>query len=165
MTWRNVVATVLFLAFSSAPTFAAKDMPYLQFLLAFNQGADCPQLYELRNEAKRHGATNEQQNAMNEKLRAVRCSGNTSKRVPDGPPNTGDFTVKEYRIYRDVVDTPMSLSEEQNLGNAAKKYNLSIADVHKTVEKVMRNLSENNWMVGSPASEIRHASDWKGEKP
>ena len=53
----------------------------LKFYVAFNEGADCPRLFELRNEAKRQGATNEQQKTMNDKLRGVGCFNNTSKRV------------------------------------------------------------------------------------
>ena len=140
--------------------------PFVQkFSIAFNEGADCPRLFELRNDAKRQGADNEQQKMMNEKLRSVGCIDIASKRVPIGPPNTGNFTVKDYKIYHEAVTTPMSVPESQNLGNIAKKYKLSVADMRKTVDKVMRNLSENNWMIGSPASQIRHASDWNGETP
>jgi hypothetical protein len=57
-----------------------KGIPSLHFLLAFNEGADCPRLFELRNEAKKHGATKDAEKLMNEKLRGVGCFTDTSKR-------------------------------------------------------------------------------------
>jgi hypothetical protein len=69
-------------AISSAAVFNREAAsPYvLKFYVAFNEGADCPRLFELRNEAKRQGADNEQQKKMNEKLRSVGCFGIDSKR-------------------------------------------------------------------------------------
>jgi hypothetical protein len=138
--------------------------PFVQkFYLAFNEGADCSSLYELRNDAKRNGADNEQQNQMNLKLRSVRCTGNTAKRRPEVPPNTGTYTVNEYRIYRDVMSAPMDMSEAQALANVGKKYKMSPTQVRKIAEKVTRNLFDNDWMSVLEL-EIRHASDWKDEK-
>ena len=164
------ICTATILTFSSASLAALFDRdrasPFvLKFYTAFNEGADCPRLFELRNEAKRQGADNAQQKTMNEKLRSVGCIGDTSKRVPIGPPNTGNFTVKEYRIYREAMSTPMSVSEADNLGNLAKKYKVSVPDVRKAIDKVQRNLFENNWMIGTPETQIRHALDWKGDAP
>lgn len=48
------------------------------------------------------------------------------KPLPVPPPNTGDFTVREYRIYRDVIGTPMSVPEAQTLDNVAQKYKLTV---------------------------------------
>jgi hypothetical protein len=164
----DILLVVVLLASSSFLAWSApQDRPQavLQFYVAFIEGADCPRLFELRNEAKRQGADNAQQKMMNEKLLSVGCIGDTSKRVPIGPPNTGNFTVKEYRIYREAMSTPMSVSEAENLGKIAKKYKLSVPDVRKLIDKVQRNLFENKWMNGTPEMQIRHALDWKGEAP
>jgi hypothetical protein len=101
---------------------------------------------------------------MNAKLRSVGCFTNTSKRAPEGPPNTAAFTVREYRIYRAVIDTPMSVTEAQALRNVAKAQKMAVAEVRKTTEKVQAILSKNS-LFGTPETEIRHASDWNGEKP
>lgn len=74
------------------------------------------------------------------------------------------FTAKEYRIYRAVIDTPMSISEEQALQNAGKLYGVTPDEAKKIANKVQSVLFQNKWF-GSPESEIKHASDWKGEKP
>ncbi len=138
--------------------------PYVQnFYAAFNEGADCKSLYERRNNAKRNGADNEQQNQMNLKLRSVRCTGDTAKRRPEVPPNTGTYTVNEYRIYREVMSVPVGTSEQQALATVGKKYKMSPTQVQKIAAKVTRNLFDNDWM-DVIALEIRHASDWKDEK-
>jgi hypothetical protein len=82
---RIVLAASVLLAtssISSASVFNREAAsPYvMKFYLAFHEGADCPRLFELRNEAKRQGADNEQQKKMNEKLRSVGCFGSDSKR-------------------------------------------------------------------------------------
>ena len=77
---------------------------------------------------------------------------------------TGSFTVKEYKIYRAVIDTPMTIPEAQALQNAAKRYGVTVAEAQKTTKKVQNILSSNKWFA-SPEAEIRHASDWNGEKP
>lgn len=59
----------------------------------------------------------------------------------------------------------MSVPDEQALGNVAKKYKVSVADVRKAIDKVQRNLSKNGWMIGTPEAQIRHALDWNGETP
>jgi hypothetical protein len=134
-----------------------------KFDAAFNEGADCKSLYERRNNAKRNGADNEQQKQMNLKLRSVRCTGDTAKLSPEVPPNTGAYTVNEYRIYREIMSAPLDTPEEQALLTVGKKYNMSPIQVRKIAEKVTRNLFENDWM-DVIEFEIRHASDWKDEK-
>jgi hypothetical protein len=71
------------------------------------------------------------------------------------------FTIREYSIYRAVIDTPMSVSEEEALRRVAKRHGITVAEAGKVVDKVMEVLSDNGWF-GTPESEIRHASDWKG---
>lgn len=76
---------------------------------------------------------------------------------------TGSFTVKEYKIYRAVIDTPMTIPEAQALQNAAKRYGVTVAEAQKATKKVQNILFSNKWFA-SPEAEIRHASDWNGEK-
>ena len=159
-----VVASTFCTASFAAQFDSNAASPYVErFYLAFNQGVNCKTLYELRNNAKRNGADNEQQQDMNLKLRSVRCIDASAKRKPEVPPNTGAYTVNEYRIYREVMSSPRDMPEEQALANAGKKYNMSTSEIRKIAEKVSRNLLENDWMDVLEL-EIRHASDWKNEK-
>ena len=140
---------------------AGQVTPYDQFLRAFKKGIDCPELFNLRNAAK-SGATAKQVADMNDTLRSVQCFSSTSKRAVSTK-NDGTFTVKEYRIYRAIASAPMSVSESQSMRDAAKTFVISEADIRRTTDKVMGILSKNNWFA-TPAAEIKHASDWKGEK-
>ena len=56
-------ATLLIWSVSFAALFDRdKASPFvLKFYVAFNEGADCPRLFELRKNAKRQGADHEQQ--------------------------------------------------------------------------------------------------------
>ena len=67
-------------------------------------------------------------------------------------------------MYRAVVDTPFSVSEDQALRNVAQQYGASPEDVKAAADKVQEMLFENDWF-GTPQSEIRRASDWQGEQP
>ncbi len=77
---------------------------------------------------------------------------------------TGSFTVKEYKIYRAIIDTPMTIPGAQALQNAAKRYSVTAAEANEAAKKVQNILFSNKWFA-SPEEEIRKASDWKGEKP
>ena len=77
---------------------------------------------------------------------------------------TDSFTVKQYQIYRDIIDTPMSISGAQALQNAAKRYGVTVAEAREATKKVQNILFSNKWFA-SPEAEIRHASNWNGEKP
>ena len=79
-----------------------------------------------------------------------------SKEAPTRP-GTPTFTVNEYRIYRAVIDTPMSVSESVTLQRTAKRYGVSVQEAREVADKVQKVLFQNGWM-GTPASEIRHAS-------
>jgi hypothetical protein len=79
-------------------------------------------------------------------------------------PITNTFTVEEYRVYRAVIDAPMSVAEQQALQNVAERYGITAGEARKTVDKVQQALFRNSW-AGSPDSEIQHASDWQGERP
>lgn len=80
------------------------------------------------------------------------------------PKITSTFTVEEYRVYRAVIDTPMSVAEQQALQNVAERYGVTAGEARKTVDKVQQALYRNSW-TGSPDSEIQHASNWQGERP
>ena len=84
--------------------------------------------------------------------------------LPPTTAGTPTFTVKEYRMCRAIIDTPMSVSEDEAFRRVAKRYGVSVAEARASVDKVQKILFQNGWM-SAPASEIRHASDWNGEKP
>lgn len=83
-----------------------------------------------------------------------------SAEQPDG----STFTVSEYRIYRAVIDTPMSVPEAEALRRAATSHGVTTTAAKEIVDKVQRTLYRNNWF-GSAESEIKHASDWSGQEP
>lgn len=155
---------MLFLCATLALALAQQgpQQAYERFLHDFRDGTDCPRLFQLRNDAKPH-VTVAQEKDMNDKLRSVQCYSDTSKRVTFAA-NDGSFTVKEYRIYRTIINSPMSVREAQAVRDAAKKYSVTEADVRKTTDKVMKALSDNRWFA-TPEAEIQHASNWKGERP
>ena len=78
------------------------------------------------------------------------------------PSSTGTFTVREYRIYRALIDTPMSVSEEEAYRRIALDFNTTPKEAERITEKVQNLLFRNDWF-GTPAQEIRRASDWQGE--
>ena len=163
----NIFFSAVLFALFSLPAWSTpkdKPLPVLRFLTAFSEGAECPRLFQLRDEAKRRGATEEQQSVMNTRLRAVKCFGTTSQRQAPGPPRTGTFTVKEYRIYHESVNVPMLIPEEAAFRKVAKTFGVSVDEVRRTIDKVQHDLVKNDWMVSVPEMEIRHASDWDGEQ-
>jgi hypothetical protein len=87
------------------------------------------------------------------------------KPVSKVPPTAADsFTVKEYRIYRSLIDTPMSVPEAQALQNVGKRFGVTAAEAKKIARKIQDILFRNEW-YGSSDAEIKHATDWKSEKP
>jgi hypothetical protein len=135
--------------------------PYTQFAREFESGADCPRLFELRNDAKQ-GASPARQEEMNTRLRSVQCFSSTSKRAAAGPSNTASFTIQQYRIYREVISSPMSIPEPEAFDNVARKHGVPSSVAHDAVNRVQESLFKNGWFA-SPDAEIRHASDWAGE--
>lgn len=75
---------------------------------------------------------------------------------------TGDFTVREYRIYRELIDTPFSVPEATALRTIATKYSISPEDAKEVSEKVQLSLFRNK-ALSTPSKEIQLASDWDGE--
>ena len=70
--------------------------------------------------------------------------------------------MDEYRLYRSVMDTPLSVPEDQAMQNAAEEYGVTTQDANLIVEKVGLVLLTNSWF-GRREAEIRRASDWQGE--
>jgi hypothetical protein len=132
-----------------------------EFAREFEAGADCPRLFELRNNAK-HGARAALQDEMNKKLRSVQCFSSTSRRAAAVPPNTGSFTVQEYRLYREVISSPSSIPEAKAIENAGRKHGVPPTVARNAANHVQEVLFKNNWFA-SPGAEVRHASDWNGE--
>lgn len=85
-------------------------------------------------------------------------------RVPASRSTLAPYNVREYRIYHVIISTPMSVPEEQALKSTAKRYGVTVSEAREVADKVNDILIRNRWF-GTPDSEIRHASDWKGEKP
>jgi hypothetical protein len=77
-------------------------------------------------------------------------------------PARDTFTVAEYRVYREVMDAPMSVSEDETTRRAATSHGVTATQAKTIIAKVQRILHANKWF-GPAASEIRHASDWNGE--
>ncbi len=74
------------------------------------------------------------------------------------------FTVREYRVYQALMDTPMSVSEAEGQRRIARRLNVTPEEVDRIVQRVLETLHGNGWF-GRPAQEIRRASDWNGETP
>ncbi|MEW5884359.1 MAG: hypothetical protein AB1725_09085 [Armatimonadota bacterium] len=72
------------------------------------------------------------------------------------------FTVLEYRVYRAVIDAPLSVSESEAVRRAAAAHGVTPTAAKEIADRVQRILFENNWF-GSAESEIKHASDWRGQ--
>ena len=138
----------------------AQEAGYEKFLDALRSGADCPRLHALRKEARANSSVSEQAE-MTRLVRSAGCITSTSKRRIAGSKATTPetYTIREYRIYREVVDAPHYMSDTQAIERSARKFKTTAARVKATAEKVTRILSENDW-AGSRAAEERHASDW-----
>lgn len=100
---------------------------------------------------------------MNDTLRSVGCNSDTSKRRAPKPARVASFTVRDYRVYRFIVYTE-SLSEDEAVKEAARRYGLTPQAALATAKRVQEEmLTKKLW--STPEQEIRHASDWNGEKP
>ena len=78
--------------------------------------------------------------------------------------SSGSFTVREYRIYKAVIDMPLSVSEADARQRVAERNNMNADEVSRITTMVLKTLVGNGWL-GFPAQEIRRASDWNGESP
>ena len=134
-----------------------------EFMDELQAGASCEELFVKRNSVDPSDPIIDQ---MNVELSYIGCHSSSSTRTDLVEQNTESegpsFTVKEYRIYRAVIDAPLSVPEDQALRNAAEEYDVTTEEALATVEKVMQVLLANGW-YGRPEAEIRRASDWQGE--
>ena len=73
-------------------------------------------------------------------------------------PKGDTYTMKEYEMYDFVINAPMS--EKDAIEEMATRYEMSVEEVRKTVEKVMSILLENNWTGISSEELIKRASDY-----
>lgn len=147
---------------------------YSGFKQRLDAGASCAELFEIRNSLDPKASVVVR---MNEELRGIGCYSSGSVRsstasstektrsddVQKASP-TATFTVNEYKMYRAVINVPSSVPEQQALQNVSRQYKIPVEDLRKVVNKVQKNLFDNKWF-GTPESEIRRASDWKGETP
>ena len=90
--------------------------------------------------------------------------GQPMEYTPEPIPDTseGSYTVREYRMYRALVDTPVTLSEDEAIRGIAASNSVTEAEVKRVINNVQTTLMRNGWF-GDPAQEIRRASDWNGE--
>ena len=74
----------------------------------------------------------------------------------------GSFTMRQYQMYRALMDAPMSESESDAFRRIAREFDTTPEDTERIVKMVAETLNRNRWH-GTPAQEIRRASDWHGE--
>lgn len=129
----------------------------------YDAGAGCARLFELRARFRVPFNESAEEHDANEKLSLVGCSSASSTRrmatESDGP-----FTVNEYRIYYAVINAPMSISEAEAYKRAASRFSVTPTAAKEITSRVQWELNQNGWL-GRPEAEIRHASDWSGERP
>jgi hypothetical protein len=166
---RFVCLLLLVLAVASCGGGEGAKDGYPSFQDRLDAGATCEELFGIRNAVDPKSPLIER---MNQDLRAIGCYSVSSVRTDQetqsnggGPgaasaANSTSFTVQEYRIYREVMDTPMDVAESKALESVARKYGVSVDEARKSVNAVQEALSSNNWF-GTPESEIRRATDWK----
>ncbi len=141
---------------------ADQESAYRQFLKEFDAGAACPRLFELRKKFRVPFQESPQEKEANTKLRSVGCLHMEATRKKQTEKDAA-FTVQEYRMYRALIDTPMSISESKAIVQIAGRFRVSTARVEQAAKKVQRILVEKNWF-STPGAELRHASDWAGEE-
>jgi hypothetical protein len=152
--------------------------PYSVFQQRLETGATCQELFEIRNALDPQSPNIVKMNADLGKIgcysasgvrspagAAARSAGSEASQQaavvnPETTPTT--FTVNEYRVYRTVIDTPTSVPEAESIEAVAKRYQMPVDEVKGVVDKVQKVLFANKWF-GSADTEIRHASDWKGD--
>jgi hypothetical protein len=125
-------------------------------------GATCQELFDIRNALDPHSAEIPR---LNEQLRSVGCYSASSSRTDKqkaAQERAGDFTVTEYRLYRRLIDAPMSTSEGDVYRTLAAETGRAEDELRATINRVQEVLAQNGWL-STVQNEIRHASDWKGE--
>jgi len=156
---------------SSEPSPA---VDYSGFRQRLDAGGSCAELFDIRNSLDPKSPVVVR---MNEELRGIGCYSSSSIRSSaassaektksdnvQNNPLVATFTVNEYRMYRAVINVPSSVPEQQALQNVARQYKIPVEGLRKVVKKVQKILFDHKWF-STPESEIRRASDWKGETP
>ena len=137
-------------------------------------GAGCRELFAIRNLFDPKSRHIER---MNEDLIAIGCHTSESIRDRPGlrkaspiqtapaptPSPDQTFTVREYRIYRMVLDTPLSVTDQEAFRKAGAKHQATPEEVREIFDRVELILSRNGWF-GPARIEINRASDWNGEE-
>lgn len=163
-------ATVLVIVLCWFTAACASDDAYSIFKQRLDAGATCGELFDVR---KSFDPASADLTRINADLRSVGCYSSSSARSSDLPaeaesssetPRGEGYTVREYRMYRSLIDTPMSVPEDQAIQAIAQEHRVTADDVRISLRKVEGVLTRNRWF-GTPESEIRHASDWNGESP
>ena len=127
--------------------------------------SNCEELFAMRNSADPSDPIIDR---MNIELSFIGCYSSFSVRTDlveetaNPKSEESSFTMKEYRLYCSVIDTSLSIPEDQVIRNAAEEYDVTTGEALRTVEKVMLILASNGW-YGRPEAEIRRASNWQGE--
>jgi hypothetical protein len=103
---------------------------YPSFQDRLNAGATCEELFGIRNAVDPKSPLIE---TMNQDLRAIGCYSMSSVRTDRKTENneagpgaihavdSASFTVQDYRIYREVMATPMGVSESKALESVSLK--------------------------------------------
>lgn len=162
------IFAVTLVAIVAVLTGCSDPEPYELFMEGLEAGADCPQLFEARNAMHPKDPRHER---VSHELRGIGCFFSTSTRR--APPEstmarlraTGQpvetFTMREYRAYRAVIDTPMRVPEDEALRRVAAAHGMTVDEVRAAANKVTLVIFRNGWL-GTAESEIRYASDWPG---
>src|SRR4030095_8937915 len=81
--------------------------------------------------------------------------GKEMKSLPkqSATPTPQTFTVNEYRIYRAIIETPVSVGEEDSFVRVVAKYGITPAKAKEVSRQVMQLLSTNDWFARTPAAE------------
>lgn len=163
--------SALVVAFATNIGCGGETGEYSIFRQRLEHGATCAELFQLRNSTDPKSAVVAM---MNRDLREIGCNSSSSVRREEVSPAspqvidtsitspTATFTVREYRIYRAIIDAPMSIPEERTVAALSELQRIPPADVKQIAKKVQGILHGNRW-YGTTQSEIRHASDWRGE--
>ena len=162
--WNPLFAFVV-LATATVACGPSSSQIFSEFMSELQAGASCEELFAKRNSVDPSDPIIDQ---MNIELSIIGCYSSSSERrdLAEQPANPeseeSSFTVDEYRLYRSVIDTPLSVPEDQVMQNAAEEYGVTIQEANLIVEKVTLVLATNSW-YGRPEAEIRRASNWQGE--
>lgn len=166
---RAAVAGLIALLAAACGQNARQQGNRQSFQARMGAGAECAELFEIRNAAD---SDSPEVAEMNRQLREVGCYSSSSTRndqvatrerlqANDADENgrVEGYTMREYRIYRSVIDSPMDLSEDEALREVAGDYETSADEIKRISDRVQRILFSNGWL-STPEAELRRAVDW-----